>query len=209
MSTFRWKKLGPALTPEGAEVGTITAEKTAAGVVLHIQPDDDYYSGTLDQWTASELMLLFYSMIKKDPSDKPPAALVMMVREICKMRATGQIPDRALGFVEICALLGVDWLPFQEQRGGQQQFSIARALDSFDPHEEASLCAFLAKAEEARIPGDALQGWRITRDLEGCKLEAMTVTGQQLRAVAPTFAEACRDIGKQFVDVALRGAPEA
>lgn len=41
---------------------------------------------------------------------------VATVREICKLRALGTNRDRALGLVEICALLGVDWMRREEMQ---------------------------------------------------------------------------------------------
>jgi hypothetical protein len=105
MSTFQWKDA------KGQQQGIVWADKTAGGVVLRIQPHDDFYSGELDQWSASELMLHFYSLIKRDPGDKPAGALLMMVREICKLRVNGGVSERHLAVVEICALLGVPFVP--------------------------------------------------------------------------------------------------
>lgn len=35
---------------------------------------------------------------------------VRMIRGICELRASGTKTERALGLVEICALLGVQWM---------------------------------------------------------------------------------------------------
>lgn len=98
MSTFRWKN-------RKGEQGTIWAEKSPAGVSLYVNPDDDFYAGELTQWQAAELMLHFYSLLKQPPvSPVSPEATVFLVRGICSTRIDG---DRVLGFIEICALLGV------------------------------------------------------------------------------------------------------
>lgn len=97
-TSFQWKN-------SAGNVGSIWAERTNAGVVLVIAPEDDFYAGELGQFQAAELMLHFYSLLKQPPvMDLSPESLLMLVRGVCTTRIDG---DRVLGFIEICALLGI------------------------------------------------------------------------------------------------------
>lgn len=91
----------------------------------------------------------------------------------------------------------------------RKHFSIARALKSFGGVEEAQLCAFLEELEQARLPGDLVAGWRVTRDTEGCTFEVMYFDGSEQRATASTFREAGHQLSRLMIGAAMKGAPEA
>jgi hypothetical protein len=95
------------------------------------------------------------------------------------------------------------------RRNRKRELSIARALASFGPVEEATLCAFLEEMERGRQQG-MISGWRVTCDFGGCQLEVMFPDrSQQLSARAATFRAAAKQIGEQMIAAVMRGAPEA
>ena len=90
-----------------------------------------------------------------------------------------------------------------------RELSIARALASFGGVDEAALCAFLEEMEKARLEGQLVIGWRVTRDAAACGFEVMYADGQIAHVRAPTFREASSQLGQLMVEAAMEGAPKA
>ena len=92
---------------------------------------------------------------------------------------------------------------------GGKQLSIARALSSLSPSDEATLCAFVETCELDRQTGRSLQGWRVTRDAKGWMLECMSIDGDHLTATGDTCEAACKSLSQQIIADAMKGAPTA
>ena len=96
---------------------------------------------------------------------------------------------------------------FRRKPRQPEGYSIARALDAFEPAEEARLCGFLQTMEERRIAG-ALSCWEIMRGPLGVVL-TVTVDGLTFSGAAATISDAITDLSGKLVAEGMKGAAQA
>lgn len=89
--------------------------------------------------------------------------------------------------------------PFKKQK--PRELSIARALTSFPPDEEASLCVYLESFEKSRREGH-ITSWSLSHGAE-YSLGVVDANGETWSIDAPTLQEGTKALSRMLIDAAL------
>lgn len=97
----------------------------------------------------------------------------------------------------------------QRSKKRTPELAIARALESFEPEDEARLCAFLETMERARQIGDVV-AWQIMSAPEGVSVGVVSaIDGAEIRGDGRSFSDAIKAFSDAMIADGMKGAPEA